>query len=55
MDDSNIEHSLVKRVDWLLQHRLVVVEEEEEGHLVQDELLSQADVQVVGLYLPKSC
>lgn len=49
----HIEDCLVKGVLWLVEHRLIVVDEEWERYLMQDELLSKAYVQVVCLYLTK--
>jgi len=49
------EDDLVERVLGFVNHRLVIVEEQEERHLVQNKFLTQTQVQVVGLNVAEHC
>ena len=51
VDDGHVEDHRVQSVVGLVNLRVVVVKQHEEGHLVQHELLAKSHVQIVCFYL----
>ena len=47
MDNSHIEYNSVELIIWLVNFRVVVVKEHEQGHLMKNQFLAQAHIQVV--------
>jgi len=55
VDESDVKSGRIELVVRLVHHLVIVVEKHEKRHLVQDQLLPQAHIQVIRFDVAKHC